>query len=163
MRSKLLMLGVSAATATALLVGAVPADAGGRPFSLALSGAQEFNASGAPINPHGDNDRGSVKLTLNQGRGRVCWAFGPITLTAGDSLPSAAHIHRAPAGFAGPIVVNLFGTPDTVPAPAAYPTGRTCVSAPKALVKEIRKNPEAFYVNLHNTPHGGGVMRAQLG
>jgi hypothetical protein len=60
-------------------------------------------------------------------------------------------------------VVDLFGTPTTPPAPTAYPTGTTCVHADADLIKDIRQNPESYYINLHNVPHGGGVMRAQLG
>ena len=84
--------------AMALSVGTALADNGGRPFSLALSGANEFDAAGAPINPHGDADRGSVALTINPGQEEVCWSFGAITLTAGDALPHVAHIHLAARG-----------------------------------------------------------------
>jgi hypothetical protein len=28
--------------------------------------------------------------------------------------------------------------------------------------QDIRQNPEGYYINLHNIPHGGGVMPAQL-
>ena len=129
---------------------------GGSPLSAALSGANEVS----PTNPHGDNDRGSVALTLNQGQGRICWTFGAITLTAGDALPDKGHIHKAPAGVTGGVVVTLFNGPD---APTAYPTGTVCVSAAKDLVKDIRKNPDQFYVNLHNAQHPAGVMRGQLG
>jgi len=55
----------------------------------------------------------------------------------------------------------LFG--GAVPAPTSYPTGTSCVHADRALIKDIFSDPSAFYVNLHDVPHGGGVMRAQLG
>jgi hypothetical protein len=154
---------VAAMAGAVVLAGPVAADGtGGRPFRLQLSGANEFNAAGVPINPHGDADRGSVVLTLNQGQERVCWSFGPITLTPGEALPHVAHIHEAPAGFAGPVRVNLFGTPDTGPPPVSYPTGTTCVHADADRIKDIRQNPENYYVNLHNAQHQPGVMRAQL-
>lgn len=148
---------------TLLLGGQAIADNGGRPYRLELSGANEFNAAGQPINPHGAADRGSVVLTLNQGQEEVCWTFGEITMTAGEALPHVAHIHEGAAGFGGPVRVNLFGTADTGPAPTAYPTATTCVHADAARIKDIRHNPENYYINLHNVPHGGGVMRAQLG
>ena len=151
---------------TAVMVTAQPVvaeDDGGRPYRLELSGAEEFNAAGVPINPHGDADRGSVTLALNQGEERVCWSFGPITMVAGEALPHAAHIHAAPAGLGGPVVIPLFGSGGTGPAPTSYPTGTTCVHAPGELIKAIRHNPEGYYVNLHNVQHAGGVMRAQLG
>ena len=150
--------------AAVLLAGQAGADGtAGRPLRLALSGAEEFDAAGNPINPHGDADRGEVTLTLNRGQERICWTFGPITLTAGEALPHVAHIHQAPACRAGPVVVNLFGTPDTPAAPSAYPTETTCVHADGDLVRDILRDRDGYYVNLHNAQHPGGVMRAQLG
>ena len=156
----------AAALAAGVVAGPLsPADAkgGGRPFRLAMSGAEEFDAAGAPINPHGDADRGSIELRLNHGQRRVCWQVGSITMTAGERLPHVAHIHRAPAGVAGPVVVDLFGTATSPPAPTSYPTEQTCVHADRATIKAIYKDPSAYYVNLHNAQHPGGVMRAQLG
>jgi CHRD domain len=147
----------------ALSVGTALADDGGRPFRLALSGANEFDAAGVPINPHGDADRGSVVLTINPGQEEVCWSFGAITLTAGDALPHVAHIHRAPAGIAGPVVVDIFGGAASAPAPASYPTGTTCVDGDRDVLTAILRDPGAYYINLHNVQHPGGVMRAQLG
>lgn len=155
---------IAAMAGTLILGGPAGAEGtGGRPFRLELSGSNEFNAAGAPINPHGDADRGSVVLTLNQGQERICWQFGEITLTAGEALPRVAHIHEAPAGFGGPVVVDLFGTASTPPPPSSYPTGTTCVHADAGDIKDIRQNPESYYINLHNLEHPGGVMRAQLG
>ena len=160
---------ISGFAATALLgSGLVASQAfadgtGGKPYDIVLSGANEVNAAGAPINAHGDADHGSVHLTLNQGQGRICWTFGALTLTAAEALPHVAHIHRAPAGIAGPVVVDFFGTATTPPPPTAYPTATTCVSASKALVKDIRQNPENYYVNMHNAQHPGGVVRGQMG
>src|SRR5919106_945424 len=153
------------ALAVGLLVVPAGADSGGQPFNIALSGANEV-----PENPHGAADSGSVLLTFNQGQGEVCWTFGPLTLTAGDTLPFAGHIHEAPVGVAGDIVLTLFGAPPvpegtTIPAtPTAYPTATSCVTGvDPALIKEIRKNPQDYYVNLHNTQHPTGAVRGQLG
>jgi hypothetical protein len=150
----------AAGMATAFLTGTAGADDGGRPFNLEMSGAHEFNNVGLPSNVHGDADRGSIKLTVNPGQEELCFSIGPLTLSSGDSLPAAAHIHVAPAGIAGPIVIHMF---NAATAPASYPTGTTCVPADRALLVDILKEPSAYYVNLHNVPHGGGVMRAQLG
>lgn len=145
-----------------LLTGTAGAADGGRPFRLMLSGANEFNAAGVPINPHGDADRGSIELRLNPGQEEVCWSVGEITLSSGDSLPSVAHIHEAPAGVAGPVVIDLFGGAAAVPAPTSYPTGTHCVPAERDELLDVIRDPSAYYVNLHNVPHGGGVMRGQL-
>ena len=162
-RTRLVGAMAMAAAALVLAGGTAAADDGGRPFRLDLSGAEEFNAAGVPINPHGDADHGTIELRLNPGQEEVCWTVGPITLTTGDSLPVAAHIHVAPAGVAGPIVINLFGANGPHPAPTSYPTGTNCAPADRDLIRAILHDPSAYYVNLHNVPHGGGVMRAQLG
>lgn len=157
------IFGMAAAVAAALVAGPAGADDGGRPFRLEMSGAQEFNAGGVPINPHGDDDHGSIELRLNPGQEEVCWTVGEITMTAGEALPTAAHIHQAPAGVAGPVVIGLFGTPTTPAPPTSYPTGTTCVAADRALILDVFGDPSGYYVNLHNPTHPGGVMRAQLG
>lgn len=164
-RTAFLALALAGAVAGAgVSLSAVAAEeTGGKTSRLALSGANEFGPSGEPINPHGDGDRGSVVLTLNQGKGQLCWAFGALTMTAGEPLPQAAHIHQAPAGFAGGIVVHLFGSGGAPSAPTSYPTSTECVAVAPDLVKQIRKNPDRYYVNLHNSTHPAGVMRAQLG
>ena len=141
-----------------LLSGTTVADDGGKTFRLAMSGANEFNAAGAPINPHGDADRGSITLRLNPGQEEVCWSVDELTLTSGEALPHIAHIHLAPAGVAGPVVVDLFGTNP----PASYPTATTCVAAPREGILAIIRDPAAYYVNLHNAQHPAGVVRAQL-
>jgi hypothetical protein len=159
-----LALAAAVGVASAFVMG-TPAGAGngGRPFSLRLSGADEV-----PANPHGDADNGSVMLTINAGQRTVCWQFGELTLTAGEALPFAAHIHEAPAGEAGPVVVPLFLPPDpTMPGvptpPTAYPTDKQCVAnVDRSLLVDILRSPADYYVNLHNMQHPSGVVRAQL-
>ena len=162
-RARVVGAAVAAAMLGSVLLSATTvADDGGKPFRLALSGANEFNAAGVPINPHGDADHGSITLRLNPGQEEVCWSVDELTLTAGDALPHVAHIHLAPAGVAGPVVVDLFGGSAPVPAPTSYPTGTTCVPAPREGIIAIIQDPAAYYVNLHNAQHPGGAVRAQL-
>jgi hypothetical protein len=132
----------------AVLIGAFAvaqnADASGRPFTSALTGAEEVPGPGDP------DGSGEVVLTLNQGLGEVCFQ-----LTVSDIAPAtAAHIHVGPLGVAGPVVVGL--TP---------PTGGSssgCVSADRDLIKDIIKNPDAYYVNVHNADFPAGAVRGQL-
>jgi len=121
--------------------------AGGRPFATPLSGAEEIGG--------GDPDgSGFASLTFNPGLGEVCF---DIT-TEGIALPvTAAHIHAAPAGVNGPIVVPLLTTPDE------DGNFSGCVTADRDLVKTIAKNPTDYYVNVHNGEFPGGAMRGQLG
>ena len=163
-RARIVGAAVAAAVlGSVLLSGTTIADDGGKPYRLALSGANEFNASGVPINPHGDADRGSIELRLNPGQREVCWTVGELTLTAGDARPHVAHIHLAPGGVAGPVVIDLFGGNAPVPAPTSYPTDSTCVPASREAILAIIHDPAAYYVNLHNAQHPAGVMRAQMG
>lgn len=145
-------------------VGTAGASDGGRTFQIALSGANEV-----PTNVHGDADRGSVTVTINLGQRRVCWQFGELTLTAGEALPHISHIHEAPAGVAGPIVLTFFGAPpntggvNTPTAPTAYPTDTVCLeNVSRELLINIFSDPDQYYVNMHNTTHPAGVVRGQL-
>ncbi len=37
-----------------------------------------------------------------------------------------------------------------------------CVSAERDLIREIIRNPEQFYVNVHTAPFRAGAVRGQL-
>src|SRR4030065_2501385 len=74
---------------------------GGRPFETALSGAAE-----AP-GPGDADGSGWAQITLNQGQGRVCFSLA----VTGIAPATAAHIHVAPAGAPGPVVVTLAPPP----------------------------------------------------
>src|SRR5438128_6998591 len=99
-----------------------PASAGGRPFSTTLSGANEVPGPGDP------DGSGTAHLTLNSGSGEVCFQ---ITVSNIALPATGAHIHEAPVGSAGPIVVVL------VP-PDESGSSSGCVSADSALIKDIR-------------------------
>lgn len=124
----------------------VDGEQGGRPFTIALTGAAEAPGPGDP------DGSGTASITLNQGQGEVCF-----TLMVSDiALPATgAHIHEAPVGEPGPIVVPL--TP-----PDESGTSSGCVSADAGLIKDIRQNPSAYYVNVHSTEHRAGAVRGQL-
>jgi hypothetical protein len=126
-----------------LAVGATTVTANGRPLEATLTGAAE--------NPPADPDGfGSAQLRLNHGQGRICY-----TLTVGSIDPAtAAHIHAAPVGVNGGVVVPL----------VAPTTGSSsaCASVSRDLVKAIMQNPENYYVNVHNATYPGGAIRGQL-
>ncbi len=91
-------------------------------------------------------------ITLNQGQGEVCWEISVSNIT----LPATgAHIHAAPAGIAGPVVVPL-----SAPDASGFSSG--CTSADPDLIKAIRQHPAAHYVNVHTVDFPAGAVRGQL-
>jgi hypothetical protein len=127
----------------ALLATAGMALAGGRPLAADLTGAAEAPGPGDP------DGSGSAVVTLNQGQGELCF---DITVTGIDPV-TAAHIHVAPAGEPGPVVVNFN--------PAVNGLSG-CVSASAETIKAIRQDPAAYYINVHNAPYPAGALRGQL-
>jgi hypothetical protein len=123
-------------------------DQGGRPLSTSLSGAEEV----PPVPTPGT---GTFVATLNQGQGQICYE-----LTVSDLLHpvrpagGGAHIHRAPAGTNGGVVVPLIAPVDGA--------SSGCATVSRELIKEIRQNPENFYVNVHTLGYPGGEVRGQL-
>lgn len=117
----------------------------GRPFSVSMNGAAEVPGPGDP------DGTGRAQLRINPGLGQVCF-----TLTvSGIAEATAAHIHRAVAGQAGPVVVTL-----TAPSGG---TSKDCVNADRELLKNIVANPSNYYVNVHNADYPAGAIRGQLG
>jgi hypothetical protein len=117
--------------------------------STTMSGAEECNAAGECN--QGDLDgSGLARITLNAGQATVCWE-----LTAMNIAPaSAAHIHLAPVGQPGPIVVPL--SPPT----SGFSSG--CTTADPTLIEDIIENSERYYVNVHNAEFPAGAIRGQL-
>lgn len=145
------VLNLAAALFVILPVIAGDAVAGGRPLSAILTGDAEVPGPG-------DADGGGVmELTLNSGREEICW-----DLMVSDIMPpNRAHIHRGEAGTNGGVEVFFFDT--VIPTPIPVPENLSgCVDVPRALIKEIRKAPQSFYINVHNEQFPAGAIRGQL-
>lgn len=126
---------------------------GGRPFESALSTETFTEADGSAYT--GDPDgTGTAWLTINVGQQEVCWKLQVANVAP---LPArAAHIHKAPAGSSGGIVVGL-SAPDASGMAAGCDAGYS-----RELLKDILQNPELYYVNVHTAEHPRGAVRGQL-
>ena len=120
-----------------------------------LSGANEV----PPADPDG---RGLA--FVRTGRQRVCFAVGWTGITP----PIFAHIHSGVAGTNGPVVVPFFDVPELAAGPPAElpPTvsaAAGCVDdQDPAVLRDIRRQPRAYYVNVHTREFPGGAIRGQL-
>lgn len=116
----------------------------GRKISAELSGDAEVPGPG-------DADgSGSFTARINPGQGEICY-----TLTVDDiAMATAAHIHVGAADAAGPPRVFL-----------AAPAGGSssgCLSINRNLAMKIIREPENYYVNVHNAEFPPGAVRGQL-
>jgi hypothetical protein len=124
-------------------------------FRLTLTGNQEATATCAPPTVCGDPDAAAAMILLvNPARDTVCFLTKWWNI---DGTVVAAHIHLAPVGVPGGVVIPLFsgsfnGT-DML---------RRCVPA-NGLASALLANPSAYYVNIHSSVYPAGAVRTQLG
>ena len=144
-------------SALLLLLGVAltPVSAATGVFRLTLTGDQEATPTCSPPDVCGDPDAiGAAILIVNPVRDTVCY----LARWSGiDGTVVAAHIHLAPEGVPGAVVVPLFaGTFD------GTDMTRGCVSA-NGLADDILADPSSYYINIHSTVYQPGAIRAQLG
>lgn len=120
--------------------------------------AEEVMLSGSGSGADEVPDPGEEGATIS-GDLTVDTEAGTITYTvkvAGNAEPAAAaHIHEAPEGTAGPVVVPL-----DVAAVNAGTQATATVDA--ALAAEIAESPEDYYLNAHSPSFSNGFARGQL-
>jgi CHRD domain len=105
----------------------------------------------------GDPDGSGLALLRAKGT-RICFVLSWRDIAS----PTAAHIHAGRKGVAGPIVVGfLDGLTGSLPGTFSAVDG--CVSGvDRTLVKAIKADPHAYYVNIHNADFPAGAIRGQL-
>lgn len=135
----------TAAAAAAMIAATVGAQSNNSTrLTTPMSGAEE-------VTPGDPDGRGVATIRVNTRSGQVCYVLQVRNIEPA----TMAHIHEAPEGSAGPVVVNL----------EAPTSGRSsgCVKVDPALAAEIVASPEDYYVNVHNDDYPGGAVRGQLG
>ena len=118
---------------------------GGRPLKASLTGAAEKPSAGDP------DGAGEATLRVNVGQKQICYDLQ----VRGIAVATMAHIHKAPATDAGPVVAPLT-------APTAEGKSSACATVAQDLAKDILQHPEAYYVNVHNAEFPAGAVRGQL-
>ena len=144
---KVVQLAVLAAVA-ALAAASV---AGGSGTRSSFTELKTVNLSGSVESPAGSpTGSGKARIFYDMKEGLMCWSLA----VKGMNPAIAAHIHKAPAGAAGPIVVPLS---------APTPGSKGCVGTSRALIRDIAANPAQYYVNVHTRDFPAGAVRGQLG
>jgi hypothetical protein len=124
--------------------------AGDRSFSATLTDEAELDGGDANAAASG-----SFAMTLDYGHRTICYTLSWANLSAGAA---AAHIHVGTADVNGGIVVPL----SVQSPPVASGSTSDCISADRALLHAIVKDPAGYYVNVHTSANPGGAVRGQL-
>ncbi len=131
---------------------------GGRPFVVFMTGDEEAPGPGHPV------ATGTAFLRLNPGLEEVSFLLTFEGLDPDDPADRifAGHIHIGDPGAPGPVVLNF-----AIPGPLEVDEDGAgsfagVVSADRALLLDIIRNPGDYYVNLHSANFPPGAIRGQL-
>jgi hypothetical protein len=133
-------------------------------IGVAVAGAQrrsnEFDATMRGSNEAPSKGPSSAKGSFNVEfrNGQACYRMSVSGLGA---KPVAAHIHKAAAGVAGGIVIDLKIGATTFKGTSPR-VAQKCVAAKASVVSAIRKNPAGYYANVHTSKNPAGAARGQL-
>ena len=144
---------VAPAGAAPYQVGAGAADHATHTLAAILTGAQEAPGPGDP-------DGRGVFVAAVKGE-RLCY----VLTSHKTEPPMAAHIHMAPRGTPGGIVVGLTPPTDGFSADCitAVPDDQnSAMVLTKSELAAIVAHPSAFYVNTHTMSMPAGAIRGQL-
>jgi hypothetical protein len=136
-------------------------------FSTLLAPSNEV----PPVSGSESAGRGAVQVQFNVTRdasGGISSAtanfyFQLTGFPAGTTIVGA-HIHPAPAGVNGPVIIStgLTATNTVTLTTGAGDFTFSNVPVDPALAQQILNNPAAFYFNVHSTNNTGGFARGQL-
>ncbi|HYK05582.1 MAG TPA: CHRD domain-containing protein [Thermoanaerobaculia bacterium] len=113
-----------------------------------LTGSQE-------VPPNSIAGFGNATVDVNRATNEVT-----VTITVANlgSPINNFHIHEAPPGVNGPVVVNLIGLGGTFVNGTMHGT----FAVNPAVAERMLRNPRDFYVNVHTVALPGGAVRGQL-
>jgi hypothetical protein len=154
MRSRTIRLVIVALAGVALLATTVLAEGSTASLEGARPAVRLARLTGPVEVPPGDPDgSGLATFIVDPARSQLCFAI----VVQDIMLPAtAAHIHVAPAGVAGPIVIPLA-------APDANGSAAGCIGGiDQQLLRAIKGHPRQYYVNVHTTDFPAGAVRGQL-
>ena len=103
---------------------------------------------GGEVAPGPAAGSGTAVLRLNPKTGNACWTLA----VGGVGTALSAHVHKAPPGEEGPVVIPL-GDRFSL---------KGCVLAPRKTVTGVARHPRAYYVNVHTRKYLNGAVRGQL-
>jgi len=145
---------IAAIAGFTLLIPVTPASAAVTTFEVALSGGD------AEVPDPGDPDGfGGARVKIDVRREKVCFVLVVLDI----ALPTiGAHIHEGAAGVPGDIVVPFKAPVEIGNTGIGLSTGCTR-NQPRPLLRDIKNNPDQYYVNVHTSDFPGGAVRGQLG
>jgi hypothetical protein len=130
------------------IISLVPCYVFGQTLGAVLSGSQEVPATTTP-------GFGNSTVTFDATRTNIT-----VTITVANlgSPINNFHIHEAPPGVSGPVVVNIIGLGGT------FNNGTMTGTFPIAadVATRMLQNPGNFYVNVHTVQFPGGAIRGNL-
>jgi hypothetical protein len=107
--------------------------------NASLSGAQEVGG--------GDPDgSGLASVNYSPSTNNLCVAIHVENISTPTTIP----INKGAPGSNGPVVATFTG-PDN-----------GCVTVDAALGKDLKQNPDSYYVNVINADYSNGALRGQL-
>jgi hypothetical protein len=151
MRTRLIAA-AAAALGIALPAAGVAAGFATKKVSATLNGAAEV-PKGSP------KGSGTAVVKLNATTRKACWTIK----VKGIDKPLSAHVHKAPPGKTGPVVIPLgarFAKTGCVTVPKPKKTKAN--PHPVDVLVAVAKHPRAYYVNVHTNKYLDGAIRGQL-
>ena len=126
-------------------------------FTAVLDGGEE-------VPPVTTNATGTATATLDAG-GTTLTVTGTYTGLSSPLQPvggSAGHIHEAPAGENGPVIVPLTLTPDETDPTSGTISGTAPVGEGEGQLSPETLTVNGYYLNIHTEENPNGELRGQL-